>query len=747
MAEIRTTSGTSSPSYAFGPFVVDPLRATLWRDGHSVPITARTLDVLVVLLEHRHRTVAKDELLRLVWKNTIVHENNLARQISSLRRALDQRSDQHDYIVTIPGEGYRFVAAVEQLPGTEPRGEPVTTVKERRRSWGSLAVVGAGLAASAAAGVVVLLSSSHRASPPRRTLERVTFEEAALAREAVWGGDGRSIVYVSNRAGSADLWKQRLGSPDPVRLTTSEFDESQPALSPDGQWVAFRSERDGGGLYVMSTEGGAERRIAPFGYEPRWSPDGARILFKRSAVLPDLPGIYVVGLDGLPPRPVRPDVVERFTRLQAAWHPDGRRVSIWAARGWAERVFLTVPHSGGDPMSSEIAQDVRQGLDGLSPGRFVWAPSGRYIYFEASRGDVQHVWRVTVDPESGRWIAGPEALTAGPADATNVTLSPDGTRLLVTTTSSRTRLWAFPFDLQRGRISGEPRPVTDGSTGEVDFDVRADGSTLVFRTARAGRDELWERSISAGQERLLLTSLGGRLMKPRLSPDGAQLAFSRHEARDDGLVVAVLNRDGSGERDVTNPDDFDMQASDWSKDGRAILGACHFRDSDRASTCLVPLSGSPGSGEPSGVRVIASDPDRNLYNQRFSPDQQWISFLAHDLWHTSTSTVYVVPTAGGTWVPITDGARFDDKPTWSPDGRAIYFISTRAGIANVWGRWFDPARARPMGDPFPVTSFTSARFALSSRTVQMDIALTTTHLLLPMSESRSDIWMLDAVDR
>ena len=53
----------------------------------------------------------------------------------------------------------------------------------------------------------------------------------------------------------------------------------------------------------------------------------------------------------------------------------------------------------------------------------------------------------------------------------------------------------------------------------------------------------------------------------------------------------------------------------------------------------------------------------------------------------------------------------------------------------------------PVGEPFPVTSFRSAQFELSPRTVQMDIAVTATHLLLPISESRSEIWMLDQVDR
>ena len=189
-----------------------------------------------------------------------------------------------------------------------------------------------------------------------------------------------------------------------------------------------------------------------------------------------------------------------------------------------------------------------------------------------------------------------------------------------------------------------------------------------------------------------------------------------------------------------------MQGSDWSKDGQAILGACRFSQSERYSTCLVPVSSANEAGDPT-VRVIASDPKRNLYNQRFSPDQRWITFLAHDLSYASTSTVYVMPTAGGAWRAITDGAWFDDKPRWGPDGRILYFVSNRTGVANVWGRRFDDSTGTPIGEPFPVTSFRSAQFQLTPRTVQMDIAITATHLLLPMSESRSEIWMLDHVDR
>ena len=211
-------------------------------------------------------------------------------------------------------------------------------------------------------------------------------------------------------------------------------------------------------------------------------------------------------------------------------------------------------------------------------------------------------------------------------------------------------------------------------------------------------------------------------------------------------AVALLNADGTGERALTSPGQVEMQGSDWTKDGRAILGACRFSERDLYSTCLVSVSGAAQAGH-SMVQILASDPRRNLFNQRFSPDQRWITFLAHDLSYAATSTVYVAPSGGGPWRAVTDGAWFDDKPRWGPDGRVLYFVSNRSGVANVWGRRFDEAIGAPVGDPFQVTRFRSAQFLLTPRTVQMDIAITATQLLLPMTESRSDVWMLDQVDR
>ena len=174
------------------------------------------------------------------------------------------------------------------------------------------------------------------------------------------------------------------------------------------------------------------------------------------------------------------------------------------------------------------------------------------------RGDTKNVWRITADPSTEQLTDGPVRLTTGTGQETNVAVSPDEKKILFTSSTSRTRLWTFPLDSGTGRIVGEPRPITQGSTGEVDFDAQADGSKVAYRAVRAGRNELWERSLGEGRERLLLSSPDWKLVKPRWSPDGARLAFLRCGSGGGAPVLALLNADGSGERALTRPNEVEM---------------------------------------------------------------------------------------------------------------------------------------------------------------------------------------------
>jgi TolB-like protein/DNA-binding winged helix-turn-helix (wHTH) protein/tetratricopeptide (TPR) repeat protein len=111
----NSESDAPKPFYEFGPFRVDPLKRILLRDGQPVPLTGKAFDILVVLLEARGETLTKDRLMERVWAGTVVEEGNLSRNVSTLRKALGESPDQHRYIVTLPGLGYRFVAKVREV--------------------------------------------------------------------------------------------------------------------------------------------------------------------------------------------------------------------------------------------------------------------------------------------------------------------------------------------------------------------------------------------------------------------------------------------------------------------------------------------------------------------------------------------------------------------------------------------------------------------------------------------------------
>src|SRR5947199_10701183 len=98
--------------YEFGPFQLDAETLVLCCKGEPVPITNKVLQTLRVLVENAGRVVSKDEILTFVWSGISVEEANLSQSIYALRRILGEKPQDHRFIVTVPGSGYRFVAEV-----------------------------------------------------------------------------------------------------------------------------------------------------------------------------------------------------------------------------------------------------------------------------------------------------------------------------------------------------------------------------------------------------------------------------------------------------------------------------------------------------------------------------------------------------------------------------------------------------------------------------------------------------------
>src|ERR1019366_8429120 len=127
--------------YELGPFRVDPEKETVIRAGEIVSITPKNFQILLVLIRSNKQVVTKDDLMKTVWPDTFVEEANLSRNIFMLRKALGETAQDHRYIVTVPGQGYRLAEDVRLVPEQEltvvaaSRSRLEVEVKETKPWW------------------------------------------------------------------------------------------------------------------------------------------------------------------------------------------------------------------------------------------------------------------------------------------------------------------------------------------------------------------------------------------------------------------------------------------------------------------------------------------------------------------------------------------------------------------------------------------------------------------------------------
>jgi TolB-like protein/DNA-binding winged helix-turn-helix (wHTH) protein/Flp pilus assembly protein TadD len=150
-------AGPNPLVYEFGGFRLNSANRLLERDGEAVPLKPKVFDTLLVLVEAGGQLLTKEQLMRAVWPDAAVEENNLTQNISALRRVFGEQPDEHRYIVTVPGSGYRFVAPVTEVPYG-----PAEAKKPR---WGKLAAAACLIAVLAAGGFWL----SRRLLPPRES--------------------------------------------------------------------------------------------------------------------------------------------------------------------------------------------------------------------------------------------------------------------------------------------------------------------------------------------------------------------------------------------------------------------------------------------------------------------------------------------------------------------------------------------------------------------------------------------------
>jgi Tol biopolymer transport system component/DNA-binding winged helix-turn-helix (wHTH) protein len=751
----------------FGSFEADLHTEELRKHGIPLHLRGQSFQVLQMLLERQGELVTRDELRAALWpSDTFVDfDHGLHAAVSRLREVLGDSAESPNIIETLPRRGYRFIASIEgheplRLPESEQvpaalAGDVVVPPAHFRRPWRRYSIVSVAVVLVVGAASFLIHEKLRSPEPPtQRALTRVTFDKG-LQFGATWSPDNRMIAYSSDRGGKFDIWVQQISGGDPVQITKGPGHNWQPDWSPDGKFIAYRSEDGEGGLFIIPALGGAglARKIVSAGFYPRWSPDGSRILFQTSQMRGENE-FNVVSLDGKPPR----KVVTEFgpltiTMRSAAWHPDGKRISIWVMGPSPVPTFWTVPVSGGEGVESKIDPQVLRQLGEVSAsprnlvandGQFSWMPSGKAIIFECTFRGVRNLWKMSVDRETLRANA-IERLTTGSGPDTEFALSADGKRIAFTIKSEPVQAWVFPFDGTRGRLTGAGRSVTSPGVEAWDPNMSRDGKKLAFRALRAGKSELWEQSLPDGREQPIAPDDNYVRFNPHWSPDGRRLAYGRSSLGSTDSQLFVWSAEGRVEEPLIPLYKHGLFLHDWSPDGKQLLLTQETSD---YTIQISTLSAIPLPHSEPAFRKIAAKADHNLWQPHFSPDGRWVVFLDQSTHLVSTQSIIQVTSAtGGPWIPVTDGKFWEDKPQWAADGKTLYFLSRQGGFYDVWGVRFNSAEGKVAGDRFRVTNFASSSLMVPNNMGDVELSITRDKLALSMSQVSGSIWVLNDVDQ
>src|SRR5215471_19295908 len=575
----------------FATFEVDLQAQELRKAGLRLKLTGQPFHVLAILLEKPGTAVTREELQKRLWPDTFVDvDHNLNTAINKIREALGDSSENPRFVETLPRRGYRFIgpimvngtAAPEVAHAAEHHAISQTERVSRLRALHVLAVLGAAILLGTVSFWIYKRREAPAAPSPERMLTRITVDEG-LQNEPTWSPDGRYIAYSSDRGGKFDIWVQQVSVGDPVQITKGPGNNWQPDWSPDGRYIAYRSE-GGNGLFAIPALGGEglERKITSFGYYPRWSPDGSQILFRNHLkIIGTHDRFYVVDIRGGEPREVLANLIPQqdYHTDSAAWHPDGKRISLLLWSPTPSPIFLTAPLSGGAAVKSEISpQAAKQFADASATGiteligaaKFFWAPSGKAIYFDRIYRGTRNLWKVSIDPATLRAID-TERLTVGPGYDVQPAISADAKKLAFTTEVRHVRTWVFPFDSRRGRLTGPGRPVTSAGLEAWQPNLSRDGGKIVFQGILNGRISLWEKSLLDNHESPIFVDEYERVL-PQWSPDGRRIVYSRRSKLSaDESQIFVWSSQNREELAVTAPSRLGLFAYDWLPDGKALL--------------------------------------------------------------------------------------------------------------------------------------------------------------------------------
>ena len=676
-----------------GDWFVEPLLNRTSRADEQVSVEPKVMEVLLCLARHVGRTVTKERFMEQVWADTVVTEDVLSRCISELRKVFGDDPRAPRFIETIRKTGYRLIAPV-RLPGSEqddalqgasfaPGGgvrHPISIATLWKLLWRQVeVVVERHLSRPLVRGalVVVLLivlggtfwywrSTAPAALPPPASGPFTSYPGQEI--DPALSPDGNQVAFAwdNNTGRDFDIYIKQAGAEPPLRITDERTDEHSPAWSPDGLHLAFiRSARDQHALFVVPAIGGSERKVIDFGASTvqavTWSADGRTLAVSAQQAPYGVFRLFLVALDSATAQPLTAPPASYQGDLHPVFSPDGKRLAFIRSRHEAVQDLYVVGIEGGEPERRTFDRVRITGVD--------WSADGKHLVFASHRDGASGLWRIAASGDEPAWI-----LTGGEgATVDAVSIARRGNRLVYTQRSSNTNIWRLWRP--QPEVSYRAHLFLASTRWESHPHISPAGTRIAYASNQSGTYEIWTCDRN-GRDPVQLTTLGGVWAGvPRWSPDGRFISFVAY--REGQGDIYVIDAEGGTPRLLTTAP-ADDAAPGWSHDGRWIYFASSRNEAWEIWKTPVAGGDAVQVTETGGWAALASPDGTVLYYVKPHASGIWQRPVAPDTGSAAQERLLIDtldPADRDNWAVTPEGIYFVRRDAYAPV-LAVYRFAT-----------------------------------------------------------------------